>query len=133
MGRGFVAYASAHGRRLEALAYFASLMPLYQISKLGLLPRERFNTIAIARMTSLIRGYDLRQAEAAFDWVANDFILPSGRPRLLEIWESHRRDGYLLIIASGGLTPCVERVGARLGAAGTVAAAIILYELGDLQ
>jgi phosphoserine phosphatase len=120
MGRGFVAYASAHGRRLQSFAYFAFLMPLYQLSKLGLLPRERFNTIAIERMTSLIRGYDPRQADAAFDWVANDFILPSGRPRVIDLWERHRREGHLLIIASGGLTPCVERIGARLGAAGTV-------------
>jgi HAD superfamily hydrolase (TIGR01490 family) len=120
MGRGFVEYASAHGRGLSAFAYFASLMPLYQISKLGLLNRERFNTLAIERMTSLVRGYDQRQADAAFDWVANDFILPSGKPEVLALWERHRRKGHLLIIASGGLTPCVERIGARLGAGGTV-------------
>ncbi len=120
MGKGMTDYAFSNGRRLQAAAYFASLMPLYQVSKLGLFPRERFNTTAIARMAWLIRDYDLREADAAFDWVANDFILPSGRREILECWEGHRRSGHLLLIASGGLTPIVERIGARLQAAGTV-------------
>jgi phosphoserine phosphatase len=120
MGRGFVKYASAHGRRLQALAYFASFMPPFFLSKLGLLSREAINTAAVARMPRLIQGYDLRQADSAFEWIVDGFILPSGRTHLLELWERHRRAGHLLIIASGGLTPCVERIGARLGAGGTV-------------
>jgi HAD superfamily hydrolase (TIGR01490 family) len=119
MGKGMTHYAFSHGRALQAAAYFASLMPLYQISKLKLFPRERFNTSAIARMAGLIQGYGLREADAAFDWVANDFIIPSGRKSVLEFWEGHRRSGHLLLIASGGLTPIVERIGACLQAAGT--------------
>jgi HAD superfamily hydrolase (TIGR01490 family) len=119
MGKGMTQYAFANGRGWQAAAYFASLMPLYQISKLRLFPRERFNTSAIARMAGLIQGYDQREADAAFDWVAGEFILPSPRKEVLERWEMHRRSGHLLLIASGGLTPIVERIGDRLGAAGT--------------
>jgi phosphoserine phosphatase len=119
MGKGMTRYAFSHGRAAEAMAYFAFLMPLYQFSKWKLLSRESFNTIAIARMARLIRGYDPRRAEAAFDWVAEEFILPSVRGEILGRWEEHRRSGHLLLIASGGLTPVVERIGARLGAAGT--------------
>jgi HAD superfamily hydrolase (TIGR01490 family) len=119
MGKGMTRYAFAHGRGWQAAAYFASLMPLYQVSRMRLFPRERFNTTAIARMAGLIQGYDLREADAAFDWVADEFILPSGRESVLERWEAHRRSGHLLLIASGGLTPIVERIGARMRAAGT--------------
>jgi HAD superfamily phosphoserine phosphatase-like hydrolase len=119
MGKGLTSYAFSHGRRLEAAAYFAFLMPLYQLSKTKLLSRESFNTIAIARMARLIRGYDLRRADAAFDWVAYNFVLPSGQREILDLWDRHRRSGHLLLIASGGLTPVVERIGARLQAAGT--------------
>jgi HAD superfamily hydrolase (TIGR01490 family) len=119
MGKGMTKYAFSNGRAWQAALYFASLMPLYQISKLKLFPRERFNTHAIARMAGLVQGYDLRQADAAFDWVAHEFILPYPRKAVLERWEAHRRSGHLLLIASGGLTPIVERIGARLGAAGT--------------
>ncbi len=119
MGKGMTNYAFANGRRWQAAAYFASLMPLYQVSRMRLFPRERFNTTAIARMAGLIQGYGLKEADAAFDWVADEFMLPSGRKEVLERWDHHLRSGHLLLIASGGLTPIVERIGVHLRAAGT--------------
>ena len=120
MGRGFIEYARRDGRRLRALLYFALLMPKYSLNKLGIMSEESLYRSAIARMPWLIRGYDLHRAARAFDWVANRFILPSGVRSVLERWERHRQLGHLLLIVSSGLTPCVERVGAQLGAAGVV-------------
>jgi HAD superfamily hydrolase (TIGR01490 family) len=119
MGRGFIEYAASHGRGLQAFAYYASILPIYSLSQLGVLPREAVNRTAISRMTHLIRGYTLAQAEAAFEWVAESYIFPSGRESVLDLWEHHRRLGHRLLIASGGLAPCVERIGRRLHAAGT--------------
>jgi HAD superfamily hydrolase (TIGR01490 family) len=121
MGRGFIEYASSHGRRSQALAYYASILPIYTLSKIGLLPREYINTLAIERMAGLLRGYDLRQAEPFLDWVAERYILPSGRKDVLAAWNRHRGLGHLMLIASGGLAPCVERIGRRLGAEGIAA------------
>jgi HAD superfamily hydrolase (TIGR01490 family) len=120
MGWGFMKYASANGRRARAAAYFASFFPQYCLTKVNLLSRETVNRTAIARMPWFIQGYDLRQAERMFHWVADVFILPSGRKSVLERWEHHRRLGHLLLIASGGLAPCVRRIGESLQAAGTV-------------
>jgi|WetSurMetagenome_2_1015567.scaffolds.fasta_scaffold272450_1 HAD superfamily hydrolase (TIGR01490 family) len=119
MGWGFMKYASANGRGIRAAAYFASFFPQYCLTKINLLSRETVNSTAIARMPWFIQGYDLRQAEKMFHWVADEFILPSGRESVLERWEHHRRLGHLLLIASGGLAPCVRRIGERLQAAGT--------------
>ena len=121
MGRGFIEYASSHGRKPQALAYYASIFPIYLLSKIGLMPREYVNTLAIERMAGLLRGYDLRRAEPFIDWVAEGYILPSGRKDVLEAWNRHRGMGHLMLIASGGLAPCVERIGRRLGAEGTAA------------
>jgi HAD superfamily hydrolase (TIGR01490 family) len=126
MGRGFIQYASSHGRKLWAFAYLVSLMPKYYLSKLHITSRETLNRTAIARMPWLIHGYDLPQAETAFDWVANSFILPSGRESVLRLWDHHRRLGHLLVIASGGLAPCVQRIGAYLDAAGTVGTEVVV-------
>jgi len=119
MGWGFLKYTSAHGRGIRAAAYFASFLPQYGLAKLNLISREAINSTAIARMPWLIQGYDQTQAEKLFDWVVDDFILPSGRKQVLERWEHHLRSGHLLVIASGGLAPCVQRIGAKLRAAGT--------------
>jgi HAD superfamily hydrolase (TIGR01490 family) len=120
MGWGFMKYASAHGRRGRAAAYFASFLPQYGLAKLNLISREAINSTAIARMPWFIQGLDLRQADKFFNWVVDDFILPSGRKSVLERWEHHLREGHLLLIASGGLAPCVRRIGESLQAAGTV-------------
>lgn len=126
MGRGFIHYASSNGRRLRAFVYYASLMPKYYLSKLDITSEETLNRTAIARMPWLIQGYDLQQAETAFDWVANRFILPSGRESVLKLWDHHRQLGHLLVIASGGLAPCVQRIGSHLHAAGTVGTEVLV-------
>ena len=128
MGRGFMAYAAANGRSLRSNAYFGSLLPLFCLSKLGIVSRESLNTTAITRMAWLIQGYDRREADAAFAWVAEQFILPSGHKSVLERWEHHRRAGHLLLIASGGLAPCVRRIGAALQAAGTAGTEIEMQD-----
>jgi phosphoserine phosphatase len=119
MGRGFMRYAASHGRAVRTNLYFGSLIPQYYLSKIRLVSRESLNTTAIARMPWLIQGYSAKEMEAAFEWVVDRFMLPSGRKSVLDRWEHHRRSGHLLLIASGGLAPCVGRVGAHLRAAGT--------------
>jgi HAD superfamily hydrolase (TIGR01490 family) len=126
MGRGFIHYAASNGRRLRAFVYYASLMPKYCLSKLNVTSKEALNRTAIARMPWLIQGYDLQQAETAFDWVANRFILPSGRDSILKLWDHHRQFGHLLVIASAGLAPCVQRIGSHLHAAGTVGTEVLV-------
>ena len=126
MGRGFMQYAASNGRTLRTYVYFASLMPLYYLSKLNLASRETLNHTAIARMPWLIQGYDQSRADTMFDWVVNSFILPSGRKSVLDFWEQHRRLGHLMLIASGGLAPCVGRIGAHLQAAGTAGTEVLV-------
>jgi HAD superfamily hydrolase (TIGR01490 family) len=128
MGRGFIEYASSNGRRLRALAYYVSLMPRYFLSKLAVISEESLNRSAIGRMPWLIQGYDLQQGEAVFDWVADSFILPSGRQNVLRLWEDHRKLGHLVVIVSGGLAPCVQRIGAHLKAAGTAGTEVLVRD-----
>lgn len=124
MGRGFIEYAILSGRRLQAWAYFSSLMPRYLLHKLGWIPEVMLHRPAIERMAWLLRGYDLDQAAAAFDWVVHDFILPSGRQDVLQRLEDHRRQGHLILIVSSGLLPCLERIGEHLNANGVVGTAL---------
>ena len=128
MGRGFIQYASSHGRGLRALIYYSSLMPRYFLCKLGITSEESLNRSAIGRMPWLIQGYDLQQAQAAFDWVVDSFILPSGRQSVLQLWEDHRRLGHLVVIVSSGLAPCVQQIAVHLKAAGTAATEVLVRD-----
>ncbi len=126
MGMGFIKYPSSNGRKLRAYAYYASLLPSYCLSKLNITPEEVLHRAGAVRMPWLIQGYDLSQAEAAFDWVAKSFVLPSGRPSVLNQWDHHCQQGHLMLIASGGLAPCVQRIGSHLNAAGTVGTEVLV-------
>jgi phosphoserine phosphatase len=119
MGKGLIRYAGAHGRGLQAAAYFSAMIAGYPLARIGWIDRENYNRSAVEGMAGLVREYDLARAEAAFDWVADEYIFTSGRREILGRWAEHRRAGHLLLIVSGGLAPVVARLGARLGAAGT--------------
>jgi HAD superfamily hydrolase (TIGR01490 family) len=118
MGRAFIRYASSHGRRLRASLYFASMMPLFTLHKLKWLPQELMFRTAIRRMAWLIQGYDLSQGAEAFDKIVYEHILPSVREDILERWHEHRALDHQLVIVSGGLVPCLVRIGAHLSATG---------------
>ncbi|NIS81241.1 MAG: HAD-IB family hydrolase [Anaerolineales bacterium] len=116
MGRGFIRFANLNSRRKKALRYLASVMPLYYLYKFKLISEEKLHHVAIERMASLIEGYDLSEGAEVFDWVANEFVFPSGRRTVLGRWEDHRRQGHMLVIVSSGLLPCLERIASRLKA-----------------
>jgi HAD superfamily hydrolase (TIGR01490 family) len=116
MGRGFVEYAKNHQQPSRVFRYYLSIMPRYYSYKLGLIPLESVHRPAIANMAKFIEGFGQSQANRAFDWISYEFIIPSGRKEVLTRWQEHRAQGHLLVIVSGGLEPCVERIGAHLGA-----------------
>jgi HAD superfamily hydrolase (TIGR01490 family) len=118
MGRGFVAYAQENGRWLRAQLYFLSLMPKYIGYQLGWLPAKPLFHDAIERMAWLIGGFDQAQADAVYDWVARDYILPTGHQPVLDRWRWHRGEGHRTYIVSGGLEPCVAIIADELQANG---------------
>lgn len=124
MGRGFIEYAILNGRRLWAWVYFASLTPRYLLHKLRWIPEVSLHRPAIERMAWLLQGYDQVQAALAFDWVAHEFILPSGRPEVLQRFAEHRRQGHQILIVSSGLLPCLERIASNLKADAVVGTAL---------
>ena len=68
----------------------------------------------------MIAGLSLEEGDRAFDWIANQFILPSGRPDILERFHHHRDQGHAVVIVSGSLTPVLERISVQLNATGFV-------------
>lgn len=118
MGRGFITYARQHGRRARARLYFLSLMLKYVRYKLGWMPAQPLFHDAIKRMAWLIAGYDRQQAQEAYRWVAQEYILPSVHAEVLNRWQGHQRQGHRTYIVSGGLEPCVAYIADQLNADG---------------
>lgn len=114
-GRGLMTYALAHGRRLHAAAYFASLVPASLLSKLKNKHSEGFDRAKIARMAWLVRGWNEQQGQRAFEWVTDYYLLPTSRRHVLTRLRSHQEEGHLVLIASGTFTPSLRILADRLG------------------
>ena len=120
MGRGLLSYARAHGRRASANRYYASVMPSYLLAKARLISDERMRQVAIGSLGTVLQGWTVDQADAAFDWVVNDYILPAARQDVMERFRMHAGRGDATVLVSGMPVPCLQRLGAAIGATGVV-------------
>jgi HAD superfamily hydrolase (TIGR01490 family) len=113
-GRGLMKYARAHGRRLQPIAYFGSLLPDLILARLGLANPEVFDRHTIARLLWLVRGCDESHALQAFQWVTDEYLLPTQRPEVVARLREHQAQGHLIVIASATFVPSLEVLGQRL-------------------
>lgn len=114
-GRGMMKYAVAHGRRLSVAAYFASLILPTLAVKLRLSDHEMLDRLVIGRMAWLLRGWDEARGRQAFEWVTDDYLLPTRREHVIARLRSHQQQGHTVVIASGTFAPSLQILGSRLG------------------
>lgn len=128
MWRGLLRYARMHHRGMNARLYYATLMPLYLLRKLKLISEEQFRTPWVMRMGWLVRGWTAEQADAAFNWLAHEYIQPSARSDVIACLREHVAAGHAVILVSAMLAPVLAKLGKALGAAGTVGTQIELKD-----
>jgi HAD superfamily hydrolase (TIGR01490 family) len=115
MGRGMIQYALAHDRPAAARRYYTSVAVGYALRKLRLMKPQRFQENLITGMAALVEGMTEGEAAAVFDWVANDYLMPTQRPDSVERLRRHQAQGHLVVIISGSFTPCLDLIGAHFG------------------
>ena len=120
MWRGLMQYASEHGRKNRVRLYYAALMPLYLFRKLRLISEESFRRPWVSRMGWIFRGWNAAEGDAAFRWIAEDFTRPTARDDILAHLHEHVAKGHAVILVSAQLAPSLAKLGASLGATGTV-------------
>ena len=116
-GRGLLSYAKTHARRSQARLYYASLVPELLLSKLSASGKDHFERAMIARLGWLIKGWDLQQGEAAFQWLVFDYLLATSHSPVLKRLQHHQSQGHLILIVSGMFTPALAMIGSHLGVA----------------
>lgn len=114
-GRGLMKYAWRQGRRMQAAAYFASLVPTLLASKVRLGDPEAFDIAKIEKLGLLLKDWTEAEAMRAFDWVTNEYLLLTRRPQVIERLRGHQGRGHVVVIISGTFTPSLQLLGNRLG------------------
>jgi HAD superfamily hydrolase (TIGR01490 family) len=120
MGRGLLRYAREHGFRGAANRYYASVLPFYVLRKLKLVSDERLRRAAIGGLAGIVRGWTTDEAADGFDWIVNDYLLPTARTAVIARFENHRAQGHTVLLVSGMPAPCLERLGQAMGASGVI-------------
>ena len=114
-GRGLMKYVLSQGRYVHVAAYFGSLIAPTIPVKLRLTHNETLDRLKIGRMAWLLRGWDEAQGRRAFEWVNDEYLLPTRREHVIARLRSHQQQGHTVVIASGTFTPSLEIFGERLG------------------
>jgi HAD superfamily hydrolase (TIGR01490 family) len=101
--------------RLALAGYMATHYPQYLLYKLHLVSRDAAYTSWARDMPWLIRGLTVARGQAAFDWVADEQVVPSMRPDVLALLRQHQAQERRVVLVSGTFQPLLETIGARLG------------------
>jgi HAD superfamily hydrolase (TIGR01490 family) len=90
-------------------------MPAYLLTKLKLIPIDRFQQYFTERLSWLVQGMDIKQGEAMFDWVAQEYLLPTQRPDTAERLQRHQAQGHTVAIVSAMFVPCLKSIAEHFG------------------
>jgi HAD superfamily hydrolase (TIGR01490 family) len=114
-GRGLMTYALTHGHSIRARVYYASIVWVLLLCKVGLADDEKLDRAKISGLARMMRGWSQDQALPALTWVADHYLLATRREAVIRRLETHRSQGHLVVIASGTFLPSLRLLGERLG------------------
>ena len=89
-------------------------MPLWWLTKAGLISREVMRERWAADIPWLFRGWSKEEAQAAFQWIAEAYFLPRVYPEVRKHLEGHQAAGHRVILLSGTPSPLLEEIGRSL-------------------
>jgi len=110
LGRGLLKYASEHGRKGDVRAYYATVLLPYTLGKLGLTKNEMHLRPVIAQLARLVRGLSELEGEVVFEWVTNEYLLPTQRPDVITRLHEHQAQGHVVVLVSGALVPALTQL-----------------------
>ena len=76
-GRGLIECAKTRGRKGTVRAYYLSLLGPYLLITSKLITQETFSRKLMANLAWFIKGWDDKEAQAAFTWLVHDYLLPT--------------------------------------------------------
>ena len=97
-------------KRINLIVFFAVHLPLWWLTKAGLISRESMRERWAGDIAWLFQGWSAAEAQEAFQWIATSYILPRVYPNVLERLESHQNAGHRVILLSGTPSPLLEEI-----------------------
>jgi len=118
---GIIQHNRSHKvNRLPLFAYMAIHMPIWWLLKAARFSEATLRELWTRNLGWTVRGWTIREAEEAFSWITEQYVMPRVRPEILARLREHQSSGHRVILISGSFTPLLEIIGLRLGVQETV-------------
>ena len=115
-------------KRLRFCAYMALHLPLWPLSNVGLISPTGARELWARDLAWTVGGWTTEEAQAAFAWVCEHYVLPRLRPNVTTRIGGHRSAGHRVFIVSGTFSPLLDEIGRHLGVADTVGTPLVVQE-----
>ena len=102
------------------LLYYIIHTTIWHLMLAGILPEQPTRERVAADMGWTVMGWTPERADRAFDWIAENYVLPKIRPDIFVRLQEHKSAGHKLILVSGTCSPLLARIGHHLGIQETV-------------
>jgi HAD superfamily hydrolase (TIGR01490 family) len=100
--------------RLWLAAYLVRNMAPLPLYRLGIMSRAAFFRAWGETMGWLLRGWSLDEAQALFERLTEEQIVPNLRPEVLQRLRQHQSAGHLVALVSGTFAPFLETIARRI-------------------
>ncbi len=113
-----------HGGKNRTRLYMMRNLPYYYLWKLKLIDDETARRPWVWTLGSLITGWNAAQGDAAFRWVAEQYIQPTGNANVIARLKEHVARGHIVVLVSAMLTPTLKILGDALNVSGVIGTSI---------
>lgn len=94
--------------------YIFSHIALAPFWKMKLIPTEKYYKSWGQDLAVLMKGIKTDKAKVIFEWLSDQYLLPSSKKNVLERLKKHREEGFLTILTSGSFHDLVKIIANRL-------------------
>lgn len=101
--------------RLLLYGYLGLHIPLWLPYKVGLVSGGYLRLTWARHMSWVLRGMSVGEVARAFDWVADEYVMPLVYTDVVAVLREHQAQGERVVLLSGALEGLLTTIGARLG------------------
>jgi len=94
--------------------YFFSHMALMPFWKMRFISTEKYYQGWGQDLVGMIKGIKIEKANEIFNWLADEYLLPTLKKDVFEKLKKHQEDGFLTILTSGSFQELLEIIASRL-------------------
>ena len=94
--------------------FLAGNLALTPFWKIGLISTKKYYQKWGEDMPQLMKGVDVKRAKEIFDWLTDDYLLPTLKKNAFEKLKKHQEEGYLTVLTSGSFEELIKTFSNRL-------------------